>query len=774
MMGTLRRAKGIALFSVLIMATLLLTLVGAFLSINQASSRMTGHTLNGSRAQDAAVAMVNHAWGLLEQDPAWGTGNTLGYIAPDDLPSGNPKMRLQQDTDAEGLFLVGLFEENGNFNSSTAVRCELRIYNNLANRSVMVEDPPSPQVPARSVRLHATANANGAHKTLEVLMRRKPFVHESVGAGGFASIAPNASLVRFESNDPYVNRVKADSMNLPPASNTRFAERGTAIVTDNRDLRLGAVNLQGANQTVVDNAQTATGGQFVTNGAAPEIPEVAEDMLNIPPNEIEIPDGEYEFGELDNTEWINHQVGYDVQIPNPNGPGSTTVTEYTSRFQKKVVVYTALSGPDGQQWVSDVGISTSYDPPYDPNYGETGYGYNDAGDTGFPGGQTYAQRNVQTIFGTPDAGVTVNLATGQMAFSTGVTIKADGDFRLSAEGDLDPQLLFGYDISTADGVPRQQSIRDGLEAAQNDPETYMSAIQVAGDFSVRGDANGYGSVIAGGNLTLQASSGFRSSPGLGVVIKGQSVTINPATEVEPGFPGEPTSVDYSVYRDAINSYAGGDWSNFDNWLELTSSQRSNIIGASPSTALRSTMLPNGAAHYYDRLKAEMGLVLPPPNFANEFGSAWGGTQITMGQYLRLREWMQTVASGFNRGNGDTTWMDMGQRIDAIAGRLENQLTGHASWAESYKISLQNYLSNPQQIVPDMFYEGLLYAGTGGLTFNGAGRNVRLEGSVISQGNLSITGDKVDLVYDRDALDDLFRSNLGNGYMRLERIFYNLY
>ena len=734
---------------------------------------MTGHTLNGSRAQDAAIAMVNHAWSLLEVDHTWGTGNTLGYSGAEELPAGNPKMRLQQDTDAEGLFLVGLFDDGGNFDNP-AVRCELRVYNNLANRSVMVENPPSPQVPARSVRLHATANANGAKKTLEVLMRRQPVVHESVGSGGFASIAPNASLVRFESNDPYVNRVKADSMSLPPASNTRFAERGTATVSDNRALRLGALNLQGANQNTIDNAQATTGGQFITNGESPDVPDISEDMLNLPSTEIEIPDGEYEFGELDSTEYIQHTVGYDVQVPNPNGPGTTTVTAYTQRYQQKIVTYTALEGPDGNQWVSDVGVSVSYDPPQPPNYNEENYGYGQAGETGFPGGNTYNQRNVQTIFGTPDAGVTVNLATGQMAFSTGVTVKADGDFRLTADGDLDPQLLFGYDISTADGVPRQQSIRDGLEAAQDNPDTYMSAINVAGDFSVRGDATGYGSVIAGGDLRLQASSGFRNHPGLGVVIKGESVTIDPATQIEPGFPGEPTSVDYSVYRDAINSYAGGDWSQFDSWMELTSDQRSTIIGDNPSTALRSTMLPNGAADYYQRLQGEMGLTLPPPNFANEFGSAWGGNQITMGQYLRLREWMQTVASGFNRGNGDETWMDMTQRIDAVAGRLENQLTGHASWADSYKISLQNYLQNPQQVVPDMFYEGLLYAGNGGLDFNGGNRNVRIEGSIISKGNLSITGDKVDLVYDRDALDDLFKYNSLNGVMRLERVFYNLH
>ncbi len=68
----------------------------------------------------------------------------------------------------------------------------------------------------------------------------------------------------------------------------------------------------------------------------------------------------------------------------------------------------------------------------------------------------------------------------------------------------------------------------------------------------------------------------------------------------------------------------------------------------------------------------------------------------------------------------------------------------------------------------MFYQGLLYAGSGGLTFNGAGRSVRIEGAIMSQGDTNITADQLELVYDRNILDSLFQVG---GTANLEQIFF---
>ncbi|MCA9793243.1 MAG: hypothetical protein KC910_15645 [Candidatus Eremiobacteraeota bacterium] len=750
--------RGIALISVLMLCALLLTLIGAFVTVNQASSRLTGNTLTRNRAQDACMAAVDLAWYELELDKDWGTGASLGYPGVNLVPSANPHLRLQEQTDAEGLYLTGSLSESADFDAPNAARFELRIYNNLNSRYPLAGDYP---VQPRSVRLRVKAQCGLTTRTLDTLLRQVPFSHESLAANGRASV--NGNLARFESHDPYINRLKADEMVLPSAANTRFVERGEAAVTDGNSLYLGGSNLASPGYNKAPDEKT-TGGQFTLDGASPNVPDLDSSKLKLPSATVELDGGTYEFGNLDRIEWVNHTIGYSV--PDPLG-GSHT--EYCTRFQKKTTTYTSLNGPNGKSWVSDNATATAFDPPYDPSYGDTGYGYASEGVSSPPLG---VQQDVWTIAGTEGAGVTVNLATGQMTVSSGVTVHADGDFFLVADGDTAPQLLFGYDIDSG-GVPMQQSLRDGLQAAQDDPKTYMAAMTTDGDFKVSGDAAGYGSILANGALTLQASSGFRSAPELGVVIKGETVTINPAKDPEPSFPGEPTSVDYSVFRDAINTYAGGDWTNFDQWLDLTGSQRDAIVGTAPGADLRSTQLPQNADYYYNQLKAEMGLTLPPPNFAAEYGSEWGGSTISLEQYARMKEWMQTVASGFKKGNGDDSWMHMDQRVNEVGTRLENQLSSHASWAKSYKVDLQTYLANPDQVVPDMFYQGLLYAGNGGLTVNAAGKSVRLEGSMLSKGDLLIDGSKVEVVYDRDLLDDLFQSTLGANGLRLERVFFNL-
>ena len=45
--------------------------------------------------------------------------------------------------------------------------------------------------------------------------------------------------------------------------------------------------------------------------------------------------------------------------------------------------------------------------------------------------------------------------------------------------------------------------------------------------------------------------------------------------------------------------------------------------------------------------------------------------------------------------------------------------------------------------------------------------------MLSKGDLLIDGSKVEVVYDRDLLDDLFQSTLGANGLRLERVFFNL-
>jgi len=285
-------------------------------------------------------------------------------------------------------------------------------------------------------------------------------------------------------------------------------------------------------------------------------------------------------------------------------------------------------------------------------------------------------------------------------------------------------------------------------------------LDAGGNIDVPGGAIGYGSMIAGGDMTLKASAGLRAAPELGVLVKARSLVINPPTEPEPHLPGEPVKIDYPIFREAINSFAGSDWSAFDSWLTQNSPQRQTTV-----SAFRDTTLSGSAATYWNQLNTELGTSYTMP----ALGAGWSGGSISVEQYARLKEFIQTLASGYNHGQGDPTWLDMAAHQSDAAARLENMVSSMAQWAKSYNVSLQDYLASPDQGVPDMFFQGLLYADQD-LTVNAGTRSFRLEGSMIAGQNANINASKIDLVYDRSLIDD--QMNPGAS-MRLEKIYFTL-
>jgi len=339
---------------------------------------------------------------------------------------------------------------------------------------------------------------------------------------------------------------------------------------------------------------------------------------------------------------------------------------------------------------------------------------------------------------------------------------ANGDFVVTGEGDRSPELYFGYDL-TDGGVAQQESLNEGLEEAQNRPAEFMGALVATGDLNVTGGVLGYGSMIAGGDLTIKASSGLRTAPGLGVVVKGQNVIVNPSTEPEPGLPGEPINVDYPIFRDAIQAESGGNWSQYDNWLDHQLDTRNAVINSLGSTSAGAT-----AASLWGTLNTEIGDGGPFP--AADL-SGWPVGNITINQYVRLKEFYQTVSTGYNGGDGDIRWLDLNDRIEDADSRGAAVLDGAAYWAKSYKKSVQEYLTSPDPGLPEMYMEGLIYAEQD-IIFNATGKSVKLEGAVVARnGSITINGaSKIDLVYDRELLDDLLGSNGLDG-ATLEKVFF---
>jgi hypothetical protein len=756
--------RGIALVTTLMVMALLTTLTGAFMSIHKASSTLTGNALQRRSAQDACLTGLHLAWSKLEQNPDWGKAGHFSVTSPVSQPSVHPVVQWHQDYSGGQPVLVGSLEVDGQFGSSSAATFEVKIYNNLGNRVTL---PGAIPVPARSVRLMCTARNGSTVRHLDTILRQKPLSYESLAAGRNAQLsAGTATLLRIESRDPYVNRVRAgDNLEMPGANAVKFLKHGTASSED--QLRVGTEDLATATADRVAEVNQLAGGVFQPGVAPPTAPPFEKENFKLPANESQVPSGTYVFGGINREEYRGHQINYDNPSVNPMTGEVEHNYGSVMRYQRATSVYDQLTDPNGKVYVAkDSRVdSTVLDPPTVP----TGIvGTSDVAESwGYDSTPDQWENGANPVDGDTDVheiatGVYANVATAQMAVRSGTKVKASGNFEVQALGDRKPEMLFGYNF-TSGGVAEQESLVDGIQAALDHPEQHMAALEADGSVSIPGGVIGYGSMVAGGDMAVKASSGLRAAPELGVVVKARNLTIDPADQPEPHLPGEPVSMDYPVFQQAISSFAGSDWSQFDNWLSHSAATRGNL-----ADQMKTISLSSPPATYWNQLNTELGTSYPMP----ALGAGWGSGNATVEQYLRLKEFIQTLASGYNGGQGDLSWLDMNQHANDARARLENTVSGIAQWAKSYNKTMQAYLAAPEPEVPDMFYQGLLYADQD-LTVNANGGSFRLEGAMVSGHNTNINGaSSIDLVYDRSLVDDQMVSNVAGG-MKLEQIFFVL-
>lgn len=761
---------------------LLMTLIGAFIQVERANHRLTGNALERRAAQDGCVTALNLAWSYLEDKPNWGTTAYFPMTAAL-LPPVNPIARIEPKLVGSDKVLHGSIHPEGDFDGPSAVTFDLTIYNNLTGPLSRAPSKNFPvPVPTRSCRMICIARCGSSIRRMDTILRQVPISYDSLAARHKADLGANTGLVRLESRDPYINRMRAADLALPPAANVQFLKNGSA---DAHHLTLNGL-AQTENQ--LDAANVASAGTYRVGQGPPTLPTFDPDNFKLPDDPTKVSNaaaGEYHFGGLDQVAY--NPVPLEYQVPpitppaTPSDPNPAPIPQPNGtleRCQKATSVYDKLIDAEGRVWVSANARSnsTTFYPPvpqsafpsegaaaswgYDLNLASAGPQFQD------PQGNQItpaAESDVHEIY----PGLLANVVTGQMAVRSGYKIECNGDFNVTADGARLPEMLFGYQYSFPGGVAVQQSLNDGLEAALDDPKKYMAALVANGNINIPGGALGYGSMIAGGDMTVKASSGLRAAPQLGVVVKARNLTINPATEPEPQLPGEPVSMDYPVFKDAINTYANGDWAPFDNWLTQTGAQRASI-----TQAMKTTPLSNSPTTYWSQLNTELNTNFPVP----VWGAGWGSTT-TLEQYVRMKEYVQTLAAGYNNGQGDKTWIDMNAHAADAEARLSNMVGSMAQWAKSYKKTLQAYLDNPAAQVPEMFYQGLVYA-DGNLIINANGKSFRLEGSALAGGDAIINGARsVDLVYDRELVDNQLNTNHtvngNNTHLRLEKIFFTI-
>lgn len=746
------KKRGMAIITTLMILSLLLALISAFLIVNRAGNRFTVNSLEKRQAQDAALTALNYAVHHLENDRNWGTQS----VSPDQFPPLGPVVRFHHTFNAATHTLTGdgIYSVDGDLTKPTGT-IKLIVRNNLQRR-----EPLDGVVPPNAISVEAEVAVGSVTRRLDTLLRPEVLSHGSVSAGDNMLLDGVAGLIRIESRDPYVNQIRAgENLYLPSASDVKFLKHGVAASSS--VLRVGGTDLASASDTAVMNAGETSGGTYLPNASTPQVQTFDPNDFDLPTETAPLAAGHWVFGDVTKVEWIPHTVTYSTgDFFDP--------TDDVIRYQKKESVYNSLTAPNGTVYpagAANLG-STVLDPPGDPSgvYASPGgYGVASPGATGFVGAPSVqAEQDVHELA----SGVKVNVVTAQLASLHGKMITVNGDLIVSGTGTRQPELYFGYDIS-AGGVASQTALVDGVEAAKEEPSKYMSAIKASGDINIVGGYIGYGSLVAGGDVTVKASSGLSAAPGLGVLVKGNNIIINAATEPEPALPGASVDVDYPIFRDAINADSGGNWTNYNSWLSHTKPTRENMIGS-----LRGRSSGVNASTAWSSFESQIGGGGPYPGGLIT-SNGWGSGNLSVDQYVRLKTYYQTVSFGYNNGNGDPTWLSLGQRVDDTEGRIENTLNSIAQWGDSYKMTMQAFLANPDPGLPDMFTEGMIFADNN-ITINADNKSVKLVGSVVAnQGSLQINdATRLDLVYDRELVDDL---HLGgkNGPIKLERVFFTL-
>lgn len=758
--------KGLAIITTLMIITLLMALVGAFLIVNRAGNRFTLNSIERRTAEEACQSAFAFVRFQLEKDREWGTeakpvSGTLNF------PGVGPTVRMTlsqvvgpDNIDGEPTSEVtgtGAYSPSGDFSSPRAT-FTLKVRNNLNKRA------PAPGiVPKRAVKVEIVSNVSGSIRSLDALLRPKPIAHESASAGSNLDLGGVGGLVRIASDDPYSNQLRAgQDLRLPDVDDVRFVKHGVA--SSENGLYLGSQNLASASATAVRNAGETAGGVFNPSAVLSNFSEFDPAEFSLPTNSDNLPAGVWTFGEVTHHEYKEHEVEYVTYTA-----GIPTGKDKKKRYRRRASIYNSLRAPDGQVWAASTAIPGKTGPWMPPPSGTmlsegaaASYGYG-ADTTGFVG--VAAQPPTKEMHDI-SPGLRANVTTAQFVVRSGWQLKFNGDFIVTGEGDRSPELYFGYDMDT-DGVAHQESLNDGLEAAQDNPGQYMGALVANGNLNVTGGVLGYGSMIAGGELTIKASSGLRTAPGLGVVVKGNDVIVNPATEPEPSLPGEPLNVDYPVFREAVNSESGGDWTAYDAWLEHEAPVRDTIV-----QNLGNESVGASASALWSTFNTEIGGGGPYP--AAELSSnSWPSGNITVEQYVRLKTFYQTKASLYNNGDGQLEWLDFGQKQDGAKNRIENILNDVAQNAESHKLSFQDFLTSPPSDVPDMYIEGIVFADND-ITINAGGGSIKLEGAVVAKdGNVTLNdASKADLVYSRNLLDDLATGGVSK-QVPLEAVFFTL-
>lgn len=746
----MRKRRGAALITLLMMMVLLAVLSGAFLGVHQTNITLAQNSDRYQEVYQACVSGVDYLWYRIENEREFGKFAFRGSTSEQFPRSGTPLLRATLKGDGvdplknriEGELLA------------TGQTFELAFVNNLGSMA-MVQDGGI-VTPPNAVRVLATSQVESVTRTLDTVFRIAPLVGYTALSGGRMSIDLDAGTNPMagwwlETRDPARNSVRSNgdiyapnSVDDPIVARVQFrAPDGLAgrlrspygaaysaqeiYMQDTMGRATG--HALGSSPVIRSQAENNATGMFSTGNGDTRVPELTLDQLRSPTLPVNIAPGRYEF----QTEGSVHRL-----VHHSNSGTASTLLSYDSQ---------------------NPGASPTL--PLLSRYGDT-----------------VAQ---------------VNLQTRNFAIPPGVKVSSFGSLSFESREGAVPQLSLG-----------------------NADQISMLAV-TNGDLRVEGSVVGLGAVAAdSGSISIQAKSTLSTSPDYGVaVFAGENVSLDqPGTGAEDAIPG-----DWEAFRMAL------DGSELDGWMRRSEERRSDIAG----DFAREMVVPEGgnfgrlwlglveefgaadgaAVGARDEWLRETVVIDPPsgsggepepsgggpdpsgggpgpsgggPSGGSDGGSPRvipGGGGITMGRYIRLREYLRSR---------DDTWLnDRGlNRSEDVQRLLVNQVSFFQEMAGQYWVEIgpEQYEarwrelsqffrgSNPFIVPyrPDMAFKGLVYAKN--FEFDANDKGIEIEGAIVTQENLTIRNALgARFVYNPELLQNLVTEPT-SPQVELERAYWN--
>lgn len=755
--------KGVALILTLVITFFLVVLLGAFLVVNRGNSSLTLSGVKRQKAYNACMTGLHYAWGELELNQGWGASGFSNGKQTFRYPDVRPKLVVNVHGDRDN-------PEDLNANYIEARLTEggetfhLTLVNNLQNRTVL-EDTQLGSVPGRSARIEIIGEANGSQLRLSSILRKQPFVDYSALSNLNLSVDIQSSPLegpawKLRSKDPYVNQVRSNQEILGPSAIEeeiffKDPPRG-GVAKATSDIFLDGTSVQ-SDPDFLTQSERMSNGTFQIGTASIDVPGLEQDDLRFPETSLALPRGSMTLRSLEKHEWSSRDFEVDTTVP-PDGIPDTTITRWRliksnhnaiEHNSKLWVSETSFPGDDsGPLHTATDGLATPNSAPGFQNVTTQPSEFDD-----YP-----------VLYGDePDHRIRANLTTGEIALSPGTTFKVDGDFQLEHEDTApQPNLLFGYTMRDS-GETTFTAGQLGGSAIEN-PESNSAALVTSGDCNLDGVATGFGSIFADRSVQLRAKSGLRAEPDMAVAVHGESIRFTAEDPPDSATKNTLLEADWLPFQGALGQAPS--FEIFEEWYDQDVLRRRQRVGDNPdlNTGVRSLSTGLTGSELWDSLGAELGLG-PTPNFGSApFGSEWTG-ELTLGQYIRLREYAK---------GADQSWLELpGDKFPSVVGQIDNQIGTYSRWSSLMGLPMEEFMSAVQPEIADVFFVGLVHAGSGGFAANTNGSSILVEGAVVSQGGLSVeSAPSVDFVYNRQYLDDVIRE-FRNDHIKLDQVYFKI-